>query len=420
MPSKTDEIIAAFEELLKRRGTQKPTDRLGLERPVVSRDFENKPMAGWEKAASLIGAAVSPVSTIASMVLAPPQEESLFDRAITGPDGKTYYPEVSESVVPRMKKAQRKSITPNPVVTALQRAAQKGPFKDTANDLTHQKINDRDFLVHATSPASAKFIQKAGAIFPGNASDTLPDAMLKDPIIRKGIKDGTLHLRRSAFDNRLVLERASDGTEYSLSKNMKAGEPGKLQSESPGVSMSRQMVVPDLSSSKNYRFLLKPDARKTFSTSEPGYGKAFVPEKNKNIAENLHESEQRTFGGPYPVLRGNRATVAAEPKGPTEEFVSPREINSYRATMGNEKFRHIRERVGEIFGGENYKKLKELRATKKQLYDRLMVLQFRSGKLHADSPESKELSDEWKEIVQKLRDIDTQYDAIQLPNYLKY
>lgn len=110
MPSKTDEIIAAFEELLKRRGTQKPTDRLGLERPVVSRDFENKPMAGWEKAASLIGAAVSPASTIASMVLAPPQEESLFDRAITGPDGKTYYPEVSQSAVPRMKKVQRRAI----------------------------------------------------------------------------------------------------------------------------------------------------------------------------------------------------------------------------------------------------------------------------------------------------------------------
>lgn len=110
MPSKTDEIIAAFEELLKRRGTQKPTDRLGLERPVMSRDFNNQPTAGWEKAAALIGAAVAPGSTIASMLLAPPEEESLFDRAITGPDGKTYYPKVSKSVVPRFKKVQRKAI----------------------------------------------------------------------------------------------------------------------------------------------------------------------------------------------------------------------------------------------------------------------------------------------------------------------
>lgn len=365
MPSKTDEIIAAFEELLKRRGTQKPTDRLGLERPVVSRDFKNKPMAGWEKAASLIGAAVSPASTIASMVLSPPQEESLFDRAITGPDGKTYYPEVAESVVPRMRKVARKAITPNPVVTALQRATKKGPLADPANDIVHQKINDRDFLVHATRPSDAKKIMQSGSIMPGSRSDTLPENILKDPLVLQGIKDGSLKLRRSAFSGRMVLERA-DGHEYELSPKMRSGTPGASEEVSPGVSLSRQMVVPELNPSKSYRFLVDPKARKTFATSEPGFGKAHREEVYKALSPDPFESEQRTFGAPYPVVRGNRATTAQMPVGPTEEYVRPGEEKLYRATMGNERFRHIRERMGEVFGGDEYRKYVSV---KKQIDD---------------------------------------------------
>lgn len=112
MPTQSEKAAALLQELLKRRGKlTPPTDRLGLERPAISGDFENEPMAGWEKAAALIGAAVSPVSTIASTVLAPPPEESLFDRAIIGPDGKLeILPETLEGAVPRMKKVQRKAI----------------------------------------------------------------------------------------------------------------------------------------------------------------------------------------------------------------------------------------------------------------------------------------------------------------------
>lgn len=417
MPSKTDEIIAAFEELLKRRGTQKPTDRLGLERPVVSRDFDNQPMAGWEKAASLIGAAVSPASTIASMVLAPPQEESLFDRAITGLDGKTYYPEISESVVPRMKKAQRKSITPNPIVTALHRAAQKGPFNDPANDLIHQKINDRDFLVHATRPKDAKLIQKTGGILPGSRSDTLPDTVLKDPIILKGIKDGTLSIRRSPIDTKIRIERTLDGHEYRIDTRQPTGLPGVDESESPGVSLSRQMIVPELSKEKSYRFLLNPKARSTFSTSEPGYGKKYANGGNP-YGSDLYESEQRTFGTPYPVLRGNRATVAAEPSSPTEEFVRSEKIGTYRATMGNEKFRHIRERIGEVFGGTDYKKYKELDAVATKLGNRLSALQAQALKKLSEQ-EILELQLEWAEVLNEFKAIELQKAEIKLPYYLK-
>ena len=113
MPNKTDEIIAEFEKLLraKRGATFKPTDRLGIERVPLSREFQNEPMPGYEKAAAILGAALSPGSTIASLALAPPAEETIFDRQIKGPDGKlTILPSVSEGAVPRFKKAQRKAI----------------------------------------------------------------------------------------------------------------------------------------------------------------------------------------------------------------------------------------------------------------------------------------------------------------------
>lgn len=415
MPSKTDEIIAAFEELLKRRGTQKPTDRLGLERPVVSRDFENKPMAGWEKAASLIGAAVSPVSTIASMVLAPPQEESLFDRAITGPDGKTYYPEVSESVVPKMRKVARKAITPNPVVAALQRAAKKGPLGDPANDIVHQKINDRDFLIHATRPRDAKKIMQSGTIMPGSRSSTLPESILKDPLILQGIKDGSLKLHRSSFSGRMVIER-SDGYEYELSPKMRSGTPGVDEYVSPGVSLSRQMVVPELELSKSYRFLLDPKARKTFATAEPGFGKAHRAEASKASSPDPFESEQRTFGAPYPVARGNRAITDKMPAGPTEEYVRPGEEKLYRATMGNERFRHIRERIGEVFGGDKYRKYVSL---KNQIADINKKLE-KIFDIYKKGDMDDALKSEWSSLSEQNTALYKELNSVNLPDYLKY
>lgn len=415
MPSKTDEIIAAFEELLKRRGTQKPTDRLGLERPVVSRDFDNKPMAGWEKAAALIGAAVSPASTIASMVLSPPQEESLFDRAITGPDGKTYYPEVSESVVPKMRKAARKAITPNPVVAALQRAAKKGPLGDPANDIVHQKINDRDFLVHATRPRDAKKIIQSGTIMPGSRSDTLPENILKDPLVLAGIKDGSLKLHRSSFSGRMVLSRA-DGHEYELSPKMRSGTPGTDEAVAPGVSLSRQMVVPELSPAKSYRFLLDPKARKTFATAEPGFGKAHRLEIHKAFSPDPFESEQRTFGTPYPVARGNRAITAQPPAGPTEEYVRPGEEKLYRATMGNERFRHIRERIGEVFGGDEYRKYVSL---KNQIDDIDKKLE-KIFVAYKDNTMDDTMRGEWLDLAKQHQALSKELKSISLPSYLKY
>ena len=344
MSSKTDEIIAEFEKLLAKRGaTFRPTDRLGLERAPLSREFQNEPMPGYEKVAALLGAALSPTSTIASMVLAPPAEESLFDRAISGPDGKTHYPKVSESVVPRMKKAQRKSATPNPIVAALQRAFQKGPTADPANDLMNQKINDRNFLVHATQPKNANRIRQSGGILPGSQYTRLPESVLDDPVIKKMIAEGKVNIHRSPFSGELEIETPVGN--FSAHKKVETlGVPGT--SKAPGVSLSRQMSVPALSTGKSYRFLLDPNERKTFSTSEPGYGKAWTSDTYKSPALNYHESEQRTYGAPFPVKVGQRALTTGEIKYPTEERIEPRNVDRYRATMGNETVKTLLERIG--------------------------------------------------------------------------
>lgn len=108
--SDQNKVAAALIELLQRKRRKDISgDRLIPDRPIMSRPPDAE-ASGWEKAAALIGAALSPGSTIAGMVLGRPQEESLFDREIIGPDGKAYYPEVTEGAVPRMKKVQRKAI----------------------------------------------------------------------------------------------------------------------------------------------------------------------------------------------------------------------------------------------------------------------------------------------------------------------
>lgn len=372
MPNSTDKIVAALEALLKKKGTQKPTDRLGLERPVFSRDLDNRPMAGWEKAAALLGAAVSPGSTIASMVLAPPAEETLFDRAIKGPDGKTQYPQVSESVVPRMRKAARKSVTPNPIVTALQRALQKGPIADPANDLLHQKINDRDFLVHATRPEKAKTIRELGGILPSGTF--LPEKVLDDPVIRKMLSSGEGRIFRSPFSGGIELETPAGV--FKMHKNQKTGIVNIDPDISPGVSMSRQLVVPDLGEDKNYRFLLNPKDRKTFPTAEPGFKKAGVADTYKHLSADKHESEQRTFGTPYPVKPANRAlTTNSRMNYPTEERVDPRKVDRYRATMGNETVKTIFERLGVNVPSKEEKKLRfqEAKAVTAALWDKLQA-----------------------------------------------
>lgn len=113
MPTDTNKIIEAFEELLnKKNKLRKPLDRFGLEKVPISRG-PNESMSKWEKAAAILMAALSPASTIASMVLSPPQKEdaSIFDRQIINPDGsRTFLPEVTEAVVPKMKKVQREAI----------------------------------------------------------------------------------------------------------------------------------------------------------------------------------------------------------------------------------------------------------------------------------------------------------------------
>lgn len=401
MPNSTDKIVAALEALLKKKGTQKPTDRLGLERPVFSRDLDNRPMAGWEKAAALLGAAVSPGSTIASMVLAPPQEETLFDRAIKGPDGKTQYLQVYESVVPRMRKAARKSVTPNPVVAALQRAVQKGPLADPANDLLHQKINDRDFLVHATRPESAKKIRDSGGILPGEGSEVLPEKVLNDPVIREMLRTGKIDFYRFPFSGNMQLD-AGKHLKFSLNPKQPVGIPGAEPSISPGVSFSRQMSVPALNDEKNYRLLLDPKARKTFSTSEPGFGKAGFSEVFKPKGLDRFESEQRTYGMPYPVKPANRAVTTDVPTLATEERVAPKNVDRYRATMGNETVKTIIERLG-----TKTKSVAELKAEYKVLKDKADIL-WQKLQESGLTPEYSNIANDWlkaKELADSAFDI---------------
>jgi len=88
----------------------KPTDRLRLERPLLSNPGEEQPSL-LEKSILLGSAAINPISTIASMLLAPPQEETIFERQVKGPDGKyTIVPPSQHSVVPRTTKSARKPI----------------------------------------------------------------------------------------------------------------------------------------------------------------------------------------------------------------------------------------------------------------------------------------------------------------------
>ena len=419
MPTNTDDIVAQFEKLLRaKRGARsgQVESRLLQDRKILSRDYDNQPVAGWEKAAALIGAALSPGSTIASMVLGRPEEESLFDRQIQNPDGSYSYPKVSESVVPKMRKRARAEMRPNPIVQAIQQHFKLGAVKDPANDLVHQKINDRDFLVHATRPKDATWIKDMGGIMPGSRSETLPENVLKDPLIRQGIKSGKLELYRDSLTGRMRISRQADGHEYEVHPKQLSGIAGTDEKNAPGVSLSRQMVVPDLNRDKNYRFLLDPKSRKTFATSEAGYKKPHTYEYSPENYD-VFESEQRTFGTPYPVKVGNRATVAREPKGPTEEHVRPGEENSYRATMGNEMFRHVRERVGEMFGGKEYQRYKSLKREQSRLDSQLSILSFQAQRLQ-NIPE--DLHTQWNNIASDLQKVQKEIYSLNLPDYLKY
>ncbi len=415
MPTQSEKAAALLQELLKRRGKlTPPTDRLGLERPAISGDFENEPMAGWEKAAALIGAAVSPVSTIASTVLAPPPEETIFDRAITGPDGKLeILPETLQSVVPRMKKAQRKTITPNPVVAALQRLAQKGPLNDPANDIIHQKINDRNFLVHATRPEDAKHIRELGGIMPSIGA--LPRSVLRDPVIKNAVKAGNLHVKKGFYtsDKPSDIIR-KDMRRYPLEDTIKdLGKPELDPQRSPGVSLSRQMSVPELNPDKSYRFLLDPSARSTFPTAEKGFKKKYADVPSgfpPSMLRDSHESEQRTFGTPYPVKRANRAIVSENsPKSPIEEYVSPEKVDYYRATMGNENIKKLQERLGVGRRGsrnelwDEYQKLEKLGS---DLYDQLQGLK-------ATDPFYKTTLAAWMDATKKAKEAGDKYYGVK-------
>lgn len=182
MPNTSDTIIAEFEKLLraKKRGAFKPTDRLGLERAPLSREFQNEPMPGYEKAAALIGAALSPGSTIASLMLAPPAEETLFERQVIGPDGKpTILPERSEGSVPRFKKVQRKAtevLSKYPTKPDYLRKAGSDTYSEAAKVLGH--------TVPRTAPALRENFSGTGYRRRGGPEMDVTEYRMGDPVGR--------------------------------------------------------------------------------------------------------------------------------------------------------------------------------------------------------------------------------------------
>lgn len=324
-----------------------PTDRLGMERAPLSRDFNNTALASWEKAAALLGAAISPASTIASMVLAPPAEETIFDRLVTGPDGKqTILPPTTESVVPRMKKIERAAKKPNPIVATVERQKRLGPA-DPANDVLHQKINDRDFLVHATRPGLSGNIRAMGGIMP--SGDRFGKSIVRDPFVKNALAKGILEYSKSPFSGKTRLQTPDETRIYGLvpDRSLLTGTPELEPSLSPGVSLSRQMTVPALNEKKSYRFLVDPKARPTFPTAETGFKKPYAGDADPRFRIERHESEQRTYGTPLPIKNANRAIISeGEPKSMFEEFVADKNVDRYRSTMGNENLKILRERLG--------------------------------------------------------------------------